>query len=339
MPGAWLVLSVTTHTRVARGTGKVPLCHSRDHALRLCAEKGLCLPEGSLHCARLTGGSRAPEPQVQPRGPCPARWPAGDLPLPCPQEAFRREQKSNSMTTWGLRAAGWMAMFTGLSLMTRILYTLGRCGAWVSRPLGPPPACPSLGQSPGLGHVCPPALSWNGREVTSEQRGASRGGTWGHLPGAGLASEIEGLAPPCPSVLRSPLGQPCEEAGLPAELTQPVWGQSWERLLGLGRWFGRQRFSGTSPQCVPAQASLAPTGALPRWLWLGDPLPRPRQQNRGPERGGRVLEAPWTADLGPGDPVLSWARQGELRAQAKPPSGPGVRMHLSPGLPAAPLWI
>lgn len=43
------------------------------------------------------------------------------------QEVFRREQKSNSMKTWGLRAAGWMAMFMGLTLMTRILYTLGRC--------------------------------------------------------------------------------------------------------------------------------------------------------------------------------------------------------------------
>lgn len=30
------------------------------------------------------------------------------------------------MKTWGLRAAGWMAMFMGLNLMTRILYTLGR---------------------------------------------------------------------------------------------------------------------------------------------------------------------------------------------------------------------
>uniref|UniRef100_A0A8C4MG46 Transmembrane protein 43 n=1 Tax=Equus asinus TaxID=9793 RepID=A0A8C4MG46_EQUAS len=40
------------------------------------------------------------------------------------EEVFRREQKSNSMKTWGLRAAGWMAMFTGLTLMTRILYTL-----------------------------------------------------------------------------------------------------------------------------------------------------------------------------------------------------------------------
>lgn len=50
------------------------------------------------------------------------------------QEVFHREQKSNSMKTWGLRAAGWMAMFMGLNLMTRILYTLGRCaetGRWV----------------------------------------------------------------------------------------------------------------------------------------------------------------------------------------------------------------
>lgn len=44
------------------------------------------------------------------------------------QEVFLREQKSNSMKTWGLRAAGWMAMFMGLNLMTRILYTLGRWG-------------------------------------------------------------------------------------------------------------------------------------------------------------------------------------------------------------------
>ncbi|XP_029772290.1 transmembrane protein 43 isoform X2 [Suricata suricatta] len=40
------------------------------------------------------------------------------------EEVFRREQKSNSLKTWGLRAAGWMAMFMGLNLMTRILYTL-----------------------------------------------------------------------------------------------------------------------------------------------------------------------------------------------------------------------
>ncbi|KAM6214675.1 transmembrane protein 43 [Rhynchocyon petersi] len=40
------------------------------------------------------------------------------------EEVFQREQKSNSMKTWGLRATGWMAMFMGLNLMTRILYTL-----------------------------------------------------------------------------------------------------------------------------------------------------------------------------------------------------------------------
>nr|XP_015286784.2 transmembrane protein 43 isoform X2 [Macaca fascicularis] len=40
------------------------------------------------------------------------------------EEVFHRELRSNSMTTWGLRAAGWMAMFMGLNLMTRILYTL-----------------------------------------------------------------------------------------------------------------------------------------------------------------------------------------------------------------------
>ncbi|XP_072798036.1 transmembrane protein 43 isoform X1 [Vicugna pacos] len=40
------------------------------------------------------------------------------------EEVFRREQKSNSLKTWGLRAAGWVAMFVGLNLMTRIVYTL-----------------------------------------------------------------------------------------------------------------------------------------------------------------------------------------------------------------------
>ncbi|XP_009236669.1 transmembrane protein 43 isoform X1 [Pongo abelii] len=40
------------------------------------------------------------------------------------EEVFHRELRSNSMKTWGLRAAGWMAMFMGLNLMTRILYTL-----------------------------------------------------------------------------------------------------------------------------------------------------------------------------------------------------------------------
>lgn len=69
-------------------------------------------------------------------GTCPANGEAGgpsetqDLtPLPhlIPQEVFHRERKSNSLKTWGLRAAGWLAMFMGLNLMTRIVYTLGRC--------------------------------------------------------------------------------------------------------------------------------------------------------------------------------------------------------------------
>lgn len=49
------------------------------------------------------------------------------LPHLIPQEVFHRERKSNSLKTWGLRAAGWLAMFMGLNLMTRIVYTLGRC--------------------------------------------------------------------------------------------------------------------------------------------------------------------------------------------------------------------
>ncbi|XP_038421461.1 transmembrane protein 43 isoform X1 [Canis lupus familiaris] len=40
------------------------------------------------------------------------------------EEVFHRERKSNSLKTWGLRAAGWLAMFMGLNLMTRIVYTL-----------------------------------------------------------------------------------------------------------------------------------------------------------------------------------------------------------------------
>lgn len=53
------------------------------------------------------------------------------------QEVFHREQKGNSLKTWGLRAAGWVAMFMGLNLMTRILYTLGRWADGAS--LAPPP--------------------------------------------------------------------------------------------------------------------------------------------------------------------------------------------------------
>ncbi|XP_074054565.1 transmembrane protein 43 isoform X2 [Macrotis lagotis] len=40
------------------------------------------------------------------------------------EEVFQREHQSNSMKTWGFRGAGWMAMFVGINLMTRILYTL-----------------------------------------------------------------------------------------------------------------------------------------------------------------------------------------------------------------------
>ncbi|XP_020665948.1 transmembrane protein 43 [Pogona vitticeps] len=41
-----------------------------------------------------------------------------------PEEVFQKEHASNSMKTWGLRAAGWLSMFVGISLMTRIIYTL-----------------------------------------------------------------------------------------------------------------------------------------------------------------------------------------------------------------------
>ncbi|KAK9406124.1 transmembrane protein 43 [Crotalus adamanteus] len=40
------------------------------------------------------------------------------------EEVFQKEHESNSMKTWGLRAAGWLSMFLGISLMTRIIYTL-----------------------------------------------------------------------------------------------------------------------------------------------------------------------------------------------------------------------
>ncbi|XP_028575070.2 transmembrane protein 43 [Podarcis muralis] len=40
------------------------------------------------------------------------------------EEVFQKEHGSNNMKTWGLRAAGWMSMFVGISLMTRIFYTL-----------------------------------------------------------------------------------------------------------------------------------------------------------------------------------------------------------------------
>ncbi|XP_061788715.1 transmembrane protein 43 [Nerophis lumbriciformis] len=40
------------------------------------------------------------------------------------EEVFEREQKSNNMKTWGLRAAGWALMFLSIQLTMRIIYTL-----------------------------------------------------------------------------------------------------------------------------------------------------------------------------------------------------------------------
>ncbi|XP_054834124.1 transmembrane protein 43 [Eublepharis macularius] len=40
------------------------------------------------------------------------------------EEVFQKEHESNSMKTWGLRGAGWLAMFVGINLMMRIFYTL-----------------------------------------------------------------------------------------------------------------------------------------------------------------------------------------------------------------------
>ncbi|KAG7244575.1 hypothetical protein INR49_029594 [Caranx melampygus] len=40
------------------------------------------------------------------------------------EEVFMREHQSNSMKTWGLRAAGWALMFLSIQLTMRIIYTL-----------------------------------------------------------------------------------------------------------------------------------------------------------------------------------------------------------------------
>ncbi|NXH97340.1 TMM43 protein, partial [Pachycephala philippinensis] len=45
----------------------------------------------------------------------------GDLSV---EEVFQKEHESNTVKTWALRAAGWLSMFVGISLMTRIFYTL-----------------------------------------------------------------------------------------------------------------------------------------------------------------------------------------------------------------------
>uniref|UniRef100_A0A7N8XK32 Transmembrane protein 43 n=1 Tax=Mastacembelus armatus TaxID=205130 RepID=A0A7N8XK32_9TELE len=40
------------------------------------------------------------------------------------EEVFEREHKSNTMKTWGLRAAGWALMFLSIQLTMRIIHTL-----------------------------------------------------------------------------------------------------------------------------------------------------------------------------------------------------------------------
>ncbi|XP_075687932.1 transmembrane protein 43 [Rhinoderma darwinii] len=40
------------------------------------------------------------------------------------EEMFLAEQQSNNMKTWALRAAGWLMMFVGVCLMTKIIHTL-----------------------------------------------------------------------------------------------------------------------------------------------------------------------------------------------------------------------
>ncbi|KAI3370085.1 hypothetical protein L3Q82_024872, partial [Scortum barcoo] len=40
------------------------------------------------------------------------------------EEVFAKEHQHNSMTTWGLRAAGWALMFLSIQLTMRIIYTL-----------------------------------------------------------------------------------------------------------------------------------------------------------------------------------------------------------------------
>ncbi|KAL3058639.1 hypothetical protein OYC64_010737 [Pagothenia borchgrevinki] len=40
------------------------------------------------------------------------------------EEVFEKEQQSNSMKTWGLRAAGWALMFLSIQMTMRIIYTL-----------------------------------------------------------------------------------------------------------------------------------------------------------------------------------------------------------------------
>uniref|UniRef100_A0A8C5Q5L3 Transmembrane protein 43 n=1 Tax=Leptobrachium leishanense TaxID=445787 RepID=A0A8C5Q5L3_9ANUR len=40
------------------------------------------------------------------------------------EDVFRAEHQTNTVKTWGLRGAGWLMMFLGISLMTKIFHTL-----------------------------------------------------------------------------------------------------------------------------------------------------------------------------------------------------------------------
>lgn len=105
------------------------------------------------------------------------------------------------MKTWGLRAAGWMAMFMGLNLMTRILYTLGRCAETgrgdlvYPRAARAPALCFSCHRGPFRpvqcssgrrrhgAHVCVPlhSVGMNGPKKADSRDRCFRGWGWGSL--------------------------------------------------------------------------------------------------------------------------------------------------------------
>lgn len=43
-----------------------------------------------------------------------------------PEEVINSEKRSNKLLTWGLRFGGWILMYLGLSIMTKIVKTLGK---------------------------------------------------------------------------------------------------------------------------------------------------------------------------------------------------------------------
>ncbi|XP_070319635.1 transmembrane protein 43 isoform X2 [Odocoileus virginianus] len=93
------------------------------------------------------------------------------------EEVFRREQKGNSLKTWGLRAAGWVAMFMGLNLMTRILYTLGHATrrGWAG-PARLPSSSRVLAAAGCVSHRClPPHLVQRQAGCRQESGGAELG--------------------------------------------------------------------------------------------------------------------------------------------------------------------